>query len=135
MRRRTERTCAMLTRFRRSPTSKAYASSNGQIVGVNDSAPLASESRIAPVRVVSPSGKHHASVPEASSRSPLVALPFIAWLAERKMSQTCSLSDFADFVNQLFQILRFAVSAGNSLGHGNPAERDPNRLALGNLLQ
>jgi len=47
--RRSERNCAMLTRFRRSPTSKAFAGSNGQIAGVIASAPFASESRIASV--------------------------------------------------------------------------------------
>jgi hypothetical protein len=77
MRRRTELTCAMLTRFRRSPTSKAFATSNGQIAGVIASVPFASESRIASARVVPSSGKHHGSVTEASSTNRLVALPFV----------------------------------------------------------
>jgi len=96
MRGRTELTCAMLNLFRRSRTSKALATSNGQIAGVIASAPFASESRSASVRVVPSSGKHHASVTEASSTNRLVALPFIQSLADREISETCSLSDFAN---------------------------------------
>jgi len=125
MRRRTERTCAMLTRFRRSPTSKAFAGSDGQIAGVIASAPFASESRIASVRIVPSSGGHHASIPEASSTNRLAALPFIDSLADREISQACSLSDFA---NQLFGSLGSASSLGTNLATGIP--RSQIRIAL-----
>ena len=135
MRRRTIVTCATVNLFRRSPTSRAFATSNGQIDGVMAETPVVSRSRISSVPRVPSSGKHHASATEASSTNRLISSAFIDQFAQRQSSQACPLSDFSDLADYFLQVLLFGLVVGNQSRHRNSAARNPNRFASGNFSQ
>src|SRR5690349_6920444 len=125
----------MVIRFRLSPAIKAFATSNGQMEGAIASAPVASRSRISSVPVVLSSGKHQASVTEASSTNRLVTASFIDQIPNSKAPQGSSLADLADFTNQLLQIFLASFIRWHEFGDRNSAARNPNRLALRHLIQ
>src|SRR5271166_6387405 len=135
MRCKAEVTCAVVMRLRRSATSRAFATSRGQMAGVVASTPAPSRSSTPSVYGVLSSEKHHASATEASRTRRLVTAAFINQLANGQASQVGSFPNLADIADDLFQIFGLSIFGWNQLGHGNSAPRDADGFTLQNLAQ
>src|SRR5579863_4535747 len=104
IRRRIEVACATVIRWRFSPASSAFATSNGQIAGATASPPLASRSSSPSVKVVLSSAKHQPKATDASNTIRLVAAAIIDQLPHRDPFQARALANLPDLAHRLLQI-------------------------------